>query len=176
MPVGNDFSSMITVIRALPEDALAICDVLKRSILELCIADHKHDPSILARWLRNKTRESVMAEMVQPGHLMLVAVDASVTVGVGLVSDAGEIHLNYVSPEARFRGVSRKLMFAMETYASECGNARCTLTSTETARRFYRSSGYIEEGEVVLRFPGDCPGYKMSKPLTKDFVNNSEKE
>ena len=36
---------------AMPDDAIAGCDVLKRSIAELCIADHKNDPAILARWL-----------------------------------------------------------------------------------------------------------------------------
>ena len=41
----------------MPDDAIAGCDVLKRSIAELCIADHKNDPAILARWLGNKTIE-----------------------------------------------------------------------------------------------------------------------
>jgi hypothetical protein len=37
------------------EDAPAACDVLRRSISELCVADHGNDPTILARWLSNKT-------------------------------------------------------------------------------------------------------------------------
>ena len=150
---------------AFPEDAPAVCELLKRSILELCIADHRNDPAILGRWLRNKTPEKVLAEMLLPGNSMLVAVESATIVGAGLVDDMGEIHLNYVAPEARFCGISRQIMHALEARARERGNARCTLTSTETARRFYLSGGYAEEGEVPLRFPGDCPGYRMSKPL-----------
>jgi GNAT superfamily N-acetyltransferase len=56
---------------------------------------------------------------------------------VGSVTDAGEITLNYVSPDARFGGVSATLLAALEHRARERGNARCTLKSTETARRFY---------------------------------------
>lgn len=151
---------------ACPEDAPAVCEVLKRSILELCVTDHRNDPAILGRWLRNKTPEKVLAEMLLPGNSMLVAVENAAIIGAGLVDDAGEIHLNYVAPDARFRGVSRQIMSALEARARERDNTRCTLTSTETARRFYHSGGYIEEGEVLLRFPGDCPGYRMSKLLT----------
>ena len=148
---------------AVAEDASAVCDVLKRSILELCVADHRNDPAILARWLRNKTPENVLAEIMLPGNHMLLAVNGAAVLGVGLVSDAGEIGLNYVAPEARFRGISREIMHALETRARERGNTRCTLTSTETARHFYLSGGYTQEGEALLRFPGDCPGYRMTK-------------
>lgn len=150
---------------AVAEDVSEICEVLKRSILELCVADHRNDPVILARWLRNKTPESVASWIALPGNSMLVAVEGAVIHGVGLVTDVGEINLNYVAPEARFRGVSREIMHALEARAKECGNTRCTLTSTETARRFYGSDGYVQEGEPILRFPGDCPGYRMSKTL-----------
>lgn len=34
---------------ATPYDAIAGCKVLRRSIAELCTADHKNDPAILAR-------------------------------------------------------------------------------------------------------------------------------
>ena len=47
---------------------------------------------------------------------------------------------NYVAPDARFRGVSRALLGALEVRAAERGNVRCTLTSTETAHRFYRAA------------------------------------
>jgi GNAT superfamily N-acetyltransferase len=68
---------------------------------------------------------------------------------VGSVTDAGEITLNYVSPDASFHGVSRALLVALEARAQERGNQRCTLLSTETARRFYRSAGHIENGPTA---------------------------
>lgn len=150
---------------ALAEDASAICDVLKRSIAELCAADHRNDPALLARWLRNKTPEIVASWIATPDNSMLLAVDGAAILGVGLVTDAGEINLNYVAPEARFRGVSREIMAALEARARERGNTRCTLTSTETARRFYLAGGYTQEGEPILRFASDSPGHKMTKTL-----------
>ena len=39
------------------EDADAACLVMRRSIAELCIADHGKDEAILTRWLGNKTPE-----------------------------------------------------------------------------------------------------------------------
>ena len=78
--------------------------------------------------------------------------------------DAGEITLNYVAPEARLRGVSRALLGALEARAAERGNTSCTLTSTETAHRFYRSSGYRDDGKPAGNF-GTSSGYPMSKRL-----------
>ncbi len=83
---------------------------------------------------------------------------------VGAVTDAGEITLNYVSPDARFRGVSRALLGALENRASERENGRCTLTSTATARRFYLANGYEEAGPARHNF-GTTSDFPMQKLL-----------
>jgi GNAT superfamily N-acetyltransferase len=88
----------------------------------------------------------VASWIAQPGNNLLLAVERGTILGVGSVTDAGEITLNYVSPDARFRGVSGALMGALEDRAMKRGNARCTLTSTETARSFYQTNGYVEDG------------------------------
>jgi GNAT superfamily N-acetyltransferase len=149
---------------ATPQDADAACDVLRRSISQLCAADHGNDSAILGRWLTNKTPEIVAGWAKQPGNSLLLAVEGHVVLGVGSVTDAGEITLNYVAPEARFRGVSRALLGALEARAAERGNTRCTLTSTETAHRFYQSSGYSDDGKPVGNF-GTSSGYPMSRRL-----------
>ena len=77
---------------------------------------------------------------------MLVAVEGDTILAVGSVTDGGEITLCDVSPDARFRGISRALLGALETRAAERGNNRCTLHSTLAARRFYRAAGYTEDG------------------------------
>jgi GNAT superfamily N-acetyltransferase len=149
--------------RAVIGDAPAACTVIKRSISELCVADHGDDPKILARWVKNKTPE-IVASWIADGNNLLVAVEDRKILGVASVSGAGEITLNYVSPDARFRGVSRALLGALETLAMGLGNDRCTLTSTETARRFYHSNGYVEDGPPIAVF-GMHSCYPMSKPL-----------
>lgn len=151
---------------ALIEDAPAACAVLRRSITELCVADHGNDPAILERWLANKTPQIVASWIVKPGNSVLLAVEGEAILAVGAVTDSGEITLNYVAPEARFRGVSRALLAALETRAGKRGNPRCRLHSTETARRFYRAAGYREDGPADGKF-GAKGGYPMAKDLPR---------
>lgn len=149
---------------AVPADAAAVCQVLKRSIVELCVADHHNDPAILERWLANKAPEIVASWIAQPRSSMLLAVEDDAILGVGAVTDAGEITLNYVSPDARFRGVSRAMLRALEARTLERGAARSTLVGTETARRFYHAAGYTDAGAPQGKF-GAAGGYPMSKQL-----------
>ena len=149
---------------AIPEDASAACEVIRRSISELCTADHLNDPVILGRWLANKTPETVASWVRKPSNSVLVAVESDTILAVGCVTDAGEITLNYVSPDARFRGISRALLVALETREQEGGNKRCILLSTETAHRFYESAGYVVDGPPEGKF-GTTSSYPMSKLL-----------
>jgi GNAT superfamily N-acetyltransferase len=144
-------------------DAPAAAEVLRRSIVELCQADHGNDPAILAEWLANKSAEMVAHWIAQPGNSVLVAVEAGTILAVGSVTDAGTITLNYVAPEARFRGISHSLLDALETRAQARGNAGVTLISTATARRFYLGRGYVETGAAVMLF--GARSYPMAKTL-----------
>ena len=87
---------------------LLLREVIRRSISELCEADHRNDPEILRRWLASKTPEIVGSWIMKPGNSVLVAVDDDSILAVGSVTDAGEIKRNYISPDGRFRGVSRE--------------------------------------------------------------------
>jgi GNAT superfamily N-acetyltransferase len=148
---------------AVVADAPAACQVLRRSITELCNADHQNDAAILEGWLANKTPEIVASWVTQPGNSVLLAVEGDAVLGVGSITDLGEITLNYVSPDARFQGVSRALLHALEARAAERANTRCKLMSTQTARRFYLSAGYIEDGAPSMMF--GTSSYPMSKWL-----------
>ncbi len=109
-----------------------------------------------------------MSWIKQPDNSLLVAIEDGRVVAVGSVTDAGKINLNYVSPDARFRGISRAVLGALEARASKRGNTRCTLISTETARCFYLANGYSEEGPPVCEF-GSTAGYPMAKLLTQQL-------
>jgi len=153
--------------KATAQDAEEICFVLRRSITELCEADHRRDPALLAAWLGNKTPETVAAWLRRKDASYFVAIDDGVMAAVGAVTDDGEILLNYVSPDARFRGASKALLAAMETRAAGRGASRCSLQSTETARRFYRARGYEETGAPMAMKFGMDSGYPMSKALPR---------
>lgn len=113
--------------------------------------------------LSNETPE-IFRTWIKPENSLLVAIEDSNVLAVGCVTDAGEITLNYVSPHTRFRGVSSALLGALESRAMERGNTRCTLESTETARRFYLARGYSENGAASAKF-GTAGGYRMTKRL-----------
>lgn len=151
----------ILVREATEHDADEGSLVLRRSITELCIADHGNDRAFLDGWLRNKTPSHFRAWLAQRGNALLVAAREETIVGVGAVTDAGEITLNYVSPDARFCGVSKTLLKALEDRAALGGCDMCTLRSSETARHFYLAHGYVEHERVDSR----QRGYPMSKPL-----------
>ena len=62
---------------------LLLREVIRRSISELCEADHRNDPEILRRWLANKTPEIVGSWIIKPGNSVLVAVDDDSILAVG---------------------------------------------------------------------------------------------
>lgn len=133
--------------RAVAGDAVPASLVLRRSITELCTLDHENDPALLASWLANKTPEQFKGWAEAEDGLCLVATDDDGAIlGVGLLSKTGEIKLNYVSPDARFKGVSTALIGAMEAEARSLGIDHVTLNSTATAHRFYQARGYRDEG------------------------------
>jgi hypothetical protein len=90
--------------RATIEDASAACTIVRRSIVELCHADHGGDEVLLGKWLSNKTVENV-TRWIMHSHVF-VAEKTGTILGVAAITASGKITLNYVSPEARFWGGS----------------------------------------------------------------------
>jgi GNAT superfamily N-acetyltransferase len=142
----------VIVRDATPADAEAACEVLRASIIQLCVPDHRGDPDVLARWLANKTSENLKTWIADPNTSVLLVIENEDVLAVGQVRDEGEITLNYVSPQARFRGASTALINAMEIRAGARGATRCHLASTETAHRFYLARGYADIGTSESMF------------------------
>jgi GNAT superfamily N-acetyltransferase len=149
-------------------DIPQICATVRASITELCYADHNGDPDILARWLANKTPANVALWLSNTHNINLVADENGAILAAGCVTVSGEVLLNYVSPAARFRGVSSALLAGLEAAARTEGNARCTLESTVTAYRFYKKRGYLDAGA-----PGGKDGL-MTYPMVKRLQASSE--
>ena len=148
---------------ATTSDADAASEVLRRSITHLCVADHGHDPTILARWLANKTPAQFRDWIASDRQCVLVAVEDGTVLGVGSVTTDGRIGLNYVAPEARFRGASKAMLVALEEHARHFGATHCVLESTATARRFYLSAGYADSAAPIRMF--GAASYLMIKRL-----------
>lgn len=127
---------------AMAADAEEAASVVRRSICDLCLSDHSGDAETLAMWLANKTPENLLAWIEAPDRFIVVAEENGAIIGVGGAAHSGEITLNYVAPEARFRGVSKALLGSLEAYLSLLACERATLNSTKAARTFYLAMGY----------------------------------
>jgi GNAT superfamily N-acetyltransferase len=145
-------------------DAGPICAIVRRSIVELCRQDHDDDPAILDAWLANKTPEIVAGWIERNPDGYFIALDGPELLGVAAMRAPGEMLLNYVSPDARFARVSTALVGTLESEASKRGWPQLTLTSTATARPFYRRRGYIDSGPPIASFGGK-PAFPMAKSL-----------
>jgi hypothetical protein len=95
---------------AIGKDAGEACQVMRRPIMEPCLADHRQDPRILQHWLANKTPDIFRTWLDRADNAVLVAVEDGIILAADLVTAAGVIDLNYVSPDAGFRGVSRAML------------------------------------------------------------------
>ncbi len=122
--------------RATLSDAHEACQLVRRSIAELCTDDHLDDQSTLAEWLANKTEANFQSSIGSDRHIALVAEDAHGITGFGLLKVTGELARLYVAPESRFRGVSKAILSALEREAIRLGLNVITSQSTVSARRF----------------------------------------
>ena len=132
----------IKIRRATGADCEGAIGTLRRSIAELCVADHRNDSEAVESWLSNKTDEAWRSWTARDDAIVLVAEREGKVVGVGMATLSGEILLNYVHPEARFSGVSKAVLACIEDALQACGVPFCRLESTITARKFYESCGF----------------------------------
>jgi GNAT superfamily N-acetyltransferase len=149
--------------RAAAGDADAACHVLRASITALCVADHQNAPEALAAWLANKTPQNIASWIADPDSIILVADDEGTLCAVGGLTHSGEIALNYVAPAARFAGVSKAMITALEEEAQALGLMTVTLSSTLTALQFYKAAGFVENGDSSVKH--GLPNFPMMKAL-----------
>src|SRR5438105_14597121 len=136
------------VRKANVDDAAEACTVLRRSITELCYEDHCNNEGFLEAWLSNKTVANVTRWILQED--VFVADGDGTIMGVAAMNRTGKITLNYVSPDFRFRGVSRALVHAMEANMRALSIPVSILESTISARGFYEKLGYQPTEEIVI--------------------------
>jgi GNAT superfamily N-acetyltransferase len=137
---------MIAVRPAAEADIPAMSRVLTRSIAELCAADHRDDPELVARWTANKSVTGVGKMLANEGMTLLVAERDGAIAAVGAIIEPDTIGLNYVDPDHRFAGVSKALLEAMEDELRARGVNEGKLHSTGTAHRFYLGAGWEDAG------------------------------
>lgn len=148
---------------ARPDEAAAIAALLRRSITELCAADHGNRPEDLAPWLANKTPETVADWIAAPDQRLIVAELDGRLAGVASARADGTILLAYVSPDLTGRGAGSALLAELEGWARAEGATESRLESTATARTFYQARGYREADRPTHR--RGTGGFPMTKRL-----------
>ena len=157
---------------ATPADANNAVEVLRRSIRELCEADHQRDEPTLERWLRNKTPEHFNAWCENPDQRVFVAELGAAAAGVAALHRSGEIRLCYVHPNFTGAGVGRALLLALEAQALAFSLTELKLESSLTARHFYERCGFTSAGQPTPKF-GRVSGYPYRKPLAPSSAAGS---
>jgi len=155
---------MISTRAATSRDAPKAVAVLRQSITELCVADHKNDQASLEAWLRNKTVEHFERWLADPdSHIIVAEQDAEIR-GVGAVHKSGEIRLCYVLPGHQAAGIGRAMLSALEAQAKVWQLSRLRLQSTNGARAFYERGGYSATGPATCGV-GITPCYPYQREL-----------
>jgi GNAT superfamily N-acetyltransferase len=158
---------MFTVRPAEKGDAEAAVDVVRRSITESCISDHRDDTDTVAKWLANKTIPHFVSWLANEDNYCVIAEGNGRLLGVGLVQRSGEINLLYLAPNAQRQGVGKAIHSALEDKAKTWGLLKLKLDSTELARPFYAKLGYQAAGVARPRF-GVLHTYPYEKALQPD--------
>jgi len=148
--------------RAVVADAFEACQIVRRSICELCRDDHEGDQATIDEWLANKTVPNFEAWIGSDSYRAVVAETAAGLVGFGLMNLDGLVALLYVAPPSRFQGVSKALLASLEEEARRAGIREIRLGSSATALRFYASCGFSSDGD-----PRPAFGITRSHPMSK---------
>lgn len=103
--------------------------------------------------------------MVKPGNSVLVAVDDDSILAVGSVTDAGEITLNYVSPDARFTANIRP--HSSSGNSSDMGKADVVIDDIDPSIKIRTRPAHSTDIVVAGHVGADCIGRAVF--LADDF-------
>ncbi len=141
------------------DDAAEAIALLRRSIVELCVADHRNDEATLQARLHNKTVDRFARWLADADTKVIVAEHTDAIRGVGSIHRSGEIRLCYVLPGFQAMGIGRALLTLLEQQACAWGLEHVHLDSSTGARAFYERSGYRATGAaepghgITFRYP-----------------------
>src|SRR3954462_6570360 len=158
---------MISIRPAEQRDADVAIDVVRRSISQLCVADHQNDEKTLATWLGNKTPQNFLSWRSNVDTLCVVAESTNRLLGVGVLHRRGDILLFYLAPGEQRQGIGKMIHAALEEKADQWGLTSLHLDSTALACPFYEALGYVPTGQAIVRY-GRLQSFPYLKQLRPD--------
>ena len=141
-------SSSIIIKKATKEDFSEILRVHQNSIRR--VASQDHDQAQVSAWSDHLQVQGYL-DAYQSGEEFFVAVEKSIVIGFSSIKD-NTVMAVYVSELGIGKGVGSKLYFTLENLAKERGVKELSLTSSLTARGFYKKLGFAELEEISHQF------------------------
>lgn len=132
----------LTIRPATLEDAEEIAALIQKSITQLCDLDHQNNEDEIADWLNGINAEQI-AESLVDNSIHFLAMRGKKVVGFAAMNWRGEIVHFYVAPKHTLTGIATMLLAALELAAKEYGYNPITVATTQSARRFFRTRGFI---------------------------------
>lgn len=165
---------MYQVREAIPSVSAKACEVLRRSISEICSLDY-NDQSVIDEWLDNKTESNIKKWIQSVNSYSVVCTNGDLVVGFGTITLEGEVLLIYLLPEALHKGNGKLMLEAMEHRVISNGIEEIYTVSSITAKPFYERNGYTENGQPLLvgNIKGDFPLIKKVPPNRTRYANAS---
>lgn len=141
----------------------AIAEVIKDSIESLCGKDHLNKKEHIENWLLERSEHNLGKILFNSDSQAFVCINKENVVGVSHITNSGELKLCYVHSDYIGQRIGHLLLKAAEQQAQEWGLSKITMISTNTAKGFYCSHGYIKSGEQILYI--GMPGYPLEKKI-----------
>jgi len=145
------------------DDCVRIAELVRRSITELCEADHNGNEGKIKIWMKNKTLAQIQNWQASNRFQLFVREHKSKIAAVGCHDQEGQILLNYVSPEHQFHGHSKAMLTHLETSIGASGLKIAHLVTTSTAIGFYQNQGWKKFGNKEA-----CMGV-IGQPMYKNL-------
>jgi len=184
--MGNQILDIVTR-RATPDDAAAACALVRASIEQGCVADHKQRPELLQAWLGNKNLQTVLGWFSSSSNYAVVAeqvtdgqgnAPARTLVGMALLTQAGKLALFYVQPDILRSGVGNAMLTAVEAQARTWNIGKLHMHCPTSASGFFERHAYINAGKDKACYGLECDFLwkqldAVEPPARKRFCNCS---
>jgi len=154
----------ISVRKANPEDAEAICHVHVASVRTLYVNDYT--PDQIEAWVGKLTPEGHRNAIEKMGEIMFVAANRGTITGFSSLFE-NEVRAVYVHPDYVRQGVGKLLLKAVEKEAVSQHIEKLQLSALTNAQSFYQACGYkvVEHSFHTLGSGVQVPCVYMEKSL-----------
>jgi putative acetyltransferase len=144
----------------LASDALALAALFRESVDVLAAEDYGEDQR--AAWAAAADDEDAFAKKLAGALTLVASLDGKIA-GFAALCDGTLFDMLYVHPRAARRGVGSALADAIEKLAAARGAREISVDSSDAARDFFASRGYVAHQRNMRELRGEWLGNTTMK-------------